>query len=635
MSEHATFLASVVAGFALVAFPVAAGTVHNTVYGKGYVYDINLPAVVKTYTEGEKEAQRAAGRKMLADLKSAVDSGAPSFTVAPGVYRLQGYRALRFSGVKDFKFIAKDVELICDDIITMGSYFFIDSCENLEIVGPIRIDADPLPYSQAVVLDYDAATGRADLQVMKGYAVPKEGDPDVVYYVFTPDGRFIPQVYQTLGDYQVKDAKRRVVSAKILRGDPKNMQRGNLVSIGVRGGGCCIIKSKNVTLRDVDAYTGNMAGWGPGNNGVSYINFRGIRRPGTNRLLGACGPQMSSPGGIVRFEGCVFENCNDDALNFQGGHMNFLAYRQIDPRTWITFGGEMDKGSEIEIYDPATFRVRARGKVKSAEVFEDAAMRVDATNMIAGAKRLQVKDLGKLRRVEFESDLRIECGDVCANRSERAEKIVIRNCYFYGSGNNVAMQSFKNVLFEDNVVESVNSGVSFMASVWWWEGAGTENVVIRNNTFINTSTAMHKGKGAVFCGFETKCPSTGSAVRVLIEGNTFRSPNNYGVLAQNARKVVIRNNEFFDVKNSVFRLDHVKDALITGNHMDNVTVPPFEFSDVENVKVVDNVFSNLGIDRGKLSVLSDARNVHIDGNEASEGKLENHLGSRKRSNTSR
>ena len=90
MSEHATFLASVVAGFALVAFPVAAGTVHNTVYGKGYVYDINLPAVVKTYTEGEKEAQRAAGRKMLADLKSAVDSGAPSFTVAPGVYRLQG-----------------------------------------------------------------------------------------------------------------------------------------------------------------------------------------------------------------------------------------------------------------------------------------------------------------------------------------------------------------------------------------------------------------------------------------------------------------------------------------------------------------------------------------------------------------
>lgn len=78
--------------------------------------------------------------------------------------------------------------------------------------------------------------------------------------------------------------------------------------------------------------------------------MRGIRRPGTNRLMGAGGCQVGNYGGNVTFDGCEFSNTADDLVDYYGGGL-FLCERQEDARTILVWCGKLALGDTVNLYE--------------------------------------------------------------------------------------------------------------------------------------------------------------------------------------------------------------------------------------------------------------------------------------------
>jgi parallel beta-helix repeat protein len=561
---------------------------------------------------------------MLAEMHKAIAEGKPDYTVAPGIYRFGEWRPIRFGAVKNFTLNAANVEFIFNDPKTVREPFLFTNCTNVTVKGPLVIESDPFAYTQATVIGSNSQTGEVTLKIMAGYDTPAEGGK-AVFYAFTPEGRFIPQVHQELSDFKLIDATNRIVTAKAGKDDvASKLQPGNPVVIGSGLAAFSIIDS-SVTLMDIDCYTGGVA-WGMSNKDISFIGVRGIPRPGTNRLLGGCAPQMTGfqDGAVVRFENGVYQNCNDDALNVSGAAQNFMAYRQDAPATLVMYGGSFAAGSDIEIYDSKSFGLKSRGTVRNVEKLNDAAMKTDARSVLTSVTKLRDVDLGDLKRVTFDKGMVMDPGDIAAKRSERAESIIVRNCYFYGSGHAIALQSFKNTLFEDNVVETVNSGLQVVANIWWWEGSGAENITVRNNTFLDTATSFSRGQSAINIGIqggEVGYTATHLARNILIEGNAIRSSRDGGIFVGNSENAVIRNNLFHGVEKSMIELVHVEHVSILSNYADQVKETPFSLRHVDHVEIESNILSNLRISPQNLTSVTNGRNVRLGENQFSTARI--------------
>ena len=139
-------------------------------------YDVNLPAFPKAYSDAEKAAQAQAGTKLISELNDVFQQhlntsghGNGSLTVPPGVYRVS--EKITIPNVLNFKLVMSNVELVTTD---NDNTFLIAGSQNLEIVGPLYLDADPIPESQGVIVGTDGKS-YVDVRTMPGYRMPNIG----------------------------------------------------------------------------------------------------------------------------------------------------------------------------------------------------------------------------------------------------------------------------------------------------------------------------------------------------------------------------------------------------------------------------------------------------------------------------
>lgn len=151
-------------------------------------YDVNLPAFPRAYSDSEKESQTQAGTNLAATLTSVFNqhlstsgnSTAGSYTVKPGVYRIS--KEITIPNVSNFKLTMSEVELITT---STNGHLQINDATNLEIAGPLYLDADPIPESQGFIVNTDSSKGSIDVQTMPGYSKPNLGSR---LKCFTTDG---------------------------------------------------------------------------------------------------------------------------------------------------------------------------------------------------------------------------------------------------------------------------------------------------------------------------------------------------------------------------------------------------------------------------------------------------------------
>lgn len=137
-------------------------------------YDASSPPFPTSYSEADKTSQAQAGAQLLSTLNGIFQqhlntTGSPaqgSYTVKPGVYRIND--SINVPNVDNFQLIMSDVELI---VTSPNAHMIINDANGFEIAGPLYLDADPIPESQAVIVGSDGSS-YVDVQVMDGYPMP-------------------------------------------------------------------------------------------------------------------------------------------------------------------------------------------------------------------------------------------------------------------------------------------------------------------------------------------------------------------------------------------------------------------------------------------------------------------------------
>ena len=572
-------------------------------------YDIHAPVYPVTYTDAQKDAQREAGRDILRQINDALAAGAHAFTVPPGVYRLpasgndglkyvNGDGCLNFRGVRGFTLHLAHTEFVLEN----GSTFLApEDASDIAVLGPVVFDADPLHLTQGVVTARDEATGLTTVKIMPGYKV--DYAPKGQIDAFSPQGVYLENPsWAGYTDLTVLDRAQGLIQLKA--GAKGLYQPGNLVAL--RDGGPVFLSAggkgaHNLTLRDIEIDTGVGFAWGGGTGDWNFLNVKGIRRPGTNRLYGAGGCQVHNDGGNVTFDGCEFSNCADDLVDYSGGGL-FTCERQESPRTVVTWGGGLSVGDTVNFYTSGGFQQDAAAKVVAVADITDPAIQADARHLIKDI--LKARDNGDkpLRRVTLDRDVTVSAGDYMENGSaNRPDHFTVRNCYFHDAGVRVMIQGFRHGLFENNTFERVSGGLALTCDAWWFEGPTVQDIVVRDNVFRDTAfrDGWGTGKAALAIGAGWAEGHTDPALPcathgATVTGNTFIGSSTGAIQISNTDHVIVANNVIrrpyaLAAPGGAIHLLGVADATVAGNRVWGSPGPCVLAEGSRRLSVRDNV----------------------------------------------
>jgi hypothetical protein len=127
----------------------------------------------------------------------------------------------------------------------------------------------------------------------------------------------------------------------------------------------------------------------------------------------------------------------------------------------------------------------------------------------------------------------------------------------------------RNVLIENCTMrESTGTAIHIGAEGDWREGAGSQNVIIRNNRILRCGRGDGTQDGASAIAINVKAPDitvAGIHNNILIEGNLIEGDQaQCGISVSGAKKVMIRNNEFSGCKTPV-KIRHSEGVRMENN----------------------------------------------------------------------
>jgi nitrous oxidase accessory protein NosD len=138
----------------------------------------------------------------------------------------------------------------------------------------------------------------------------------------------------------------------------------------------------------------------------------------------------------------------------------------------------------------------------------------------------------------------------------RLPRLEFVNSYVGSNLARAVLVKTRNVLIENcTMKESTGTAIHIGAEGDWREGAGSANVIVRNNRILRCGRGAGTNDGACGIAINVKAPDetvAGIHKNILIEGNIIEGENaDCGISVSGAQKVVIRNNTFVGCKQPI------------------------------------------------------------------------------------
>lgn len=591
----------------------------STLYDPAEPYDVNLPAHPVSYSEEQKQAQRAAGVALINGFKDAINAQQTEYRAQPGVYRLT--KGLNFSvgqHTTPFTLYLSDCQIIYEDID--APLFYLWKVESFTIVGPVKVDCDPLPFSQGRIVASDYEQKSITVDILPGYSTPEVGNKEMVlFFTYSPEGIWLPN-----GSYSSFNGKDAVLSAdgrtmtffagQTLTRDywDRLYSAGNLAALGFGPTWLFMLQGvANLTVQDLDFYSGLFCG-GNATETCTMTRVRGLRCPGTNRLYGGGGWQSGTRKGRVTLDSCEFRTSNDDLLDMSSGSMA-MVWQQTSAREIVVWDNiwrpyqDDEPGSPFEFYGK-DFTPITSAKLVSAQRIPD----TEAEPWIAPAAEFISTELKfsaptnyrAFWRLTFDKDLTLARGTLVEDVADRQMDLVMRNCVWSDAAVRVMIQSGKRLQLTNNHFVRLAGGLDVKTEAWWWQGATVNNVLIADNVFLDCNYGALWGSGdaaiSVTGGYELSgFPERYPHNNIIIRNNRIEGSSAGAIRVQNSKNVQITGNEcrnLFKLKapTAAIAVAGSGDVTITGNRVENCPGPAIKADWIDGLHCNGNTASNLG-----------------------------------------
>jgi hypothetical protein len=453
----------------------------------------------------------------------------------------------------------------------------LEQCRNVKLCG-LTIDADPLPWTQAVIEEIDPAAQTMVIRIVPGYPVP-EGDqlakPCRVLFFDGETRRELPvfddqaTAVEPLGEGRLKIAQ--FASARVFRNPVpgRPVRAGDLVALFVMYGGgsnismrdCEAVRLENITNHAASAFAYHES---KGKGGNQYVGCKLTRRPGTNRLMASRADCFHSAlmekGPLI--ENCEFSHSGDDLINIHG--FFGLILQVVSPKECIVvspYGQILGVGSKLQFSDPEASAMPREATVQSVEEIRDSAVLAEAKTLpevLLQEQKLRIRELSNnhVARVVSEQEVPLQKYDAVSCPDYSGRGAVIRGNHLHDGHIRGILLKSHDVLVEGNRIERTgHGGIVLDPEIFWLEGPFCRNIRVLDNTLVENGRASFDLAGfgvshaAIQVGvhfgkrlFPRTLVSGILNEDVQITGNRIERPAGFGIMVMNTRRAVIADN---------------------------------------------------------------------------------------------
>ncbi len=444
---------------------------------------------------GENRAGEPKPFDLQGYIDRAVQSGDRRIVVPPGTYRvLPSHRQhLVLSELHDTEIIADGVEMICTQTTRAVT---LSGCRNVSIRG-LKIDHDPLPFSQGRITAVSADRTSHDIELLDGYP----GSKAVVafkYEIFRPDTRTLRCADY---DYMVQklDARHiRVRKSHASASDPE--QVGDLIVIGAEDAPAGSIPHavfaehcSGLRLEDIDLYASNCFGFLEEDcDGSVYVRCRIDRRAAATDIAHRAEPRIRSLNadafhskGAARgpaYIGCTARFMGDDAVNIHGNyHMITEARRNV---LRVLANGKVPQAGEgVELLsyegrrlpDACVQRVEPAGKITADERAFLSRQKMD--------QGLRTRWTPNAFMLTLDRDVDLPRGSLLSSTRRMGNGFVVKGCDFgFNRSRGILIKASDGAVVGNTLTANWMAAVLVAPEYWWLESGSSCHVTIRGNT---------------------------------------------------------------------------------------------------------------------------------------------------------
>jgi len=503
----------------------------------------------------EAAATPAGEGDLRAILEAALATESPEIVLPPGRYRVdpKNQHHLVLRGLKNRTIIADGVEMICTKNTRALT---VEDCENVTLRG-LTIDYDPLPYTQARIVEISGDARQLKVQVLTGYPPLRATsekleifDPAtnrlrgrITYYnTRCEPGENGSAILTKTTNTPPEANGERVGDIAVISLKPEKGQNPHAIYAS---------SCKGLVLENVTLFTSNMFGFLENHcTGSTYKNCVVTRRPPETDFVTRELPRMRSLNADAfhsknaekgpQYEGCTAQFMGDDAIAINGD-FHFVSHGE--GKIWRVLAKRdmtMHAGDTVQIFTYDGHRISDRrilAITPAGTVTEEERHLLAEQQMDKNLKTTMITDAYDIELDEPES---VPPGTLICSANRIGNGFGIRNCRLgFNRSRGILVKAGHGEIRDNHIEGSVMTAILISPEYWWMEAGLSDDLVISGNR-IEQGGGL--GIAVVAEGGNRTVAAAGTFQRITVTDNTVVGGAEPGLLLTSIRGLAESNN---------------------------------------------------------------------------------------------
>ncbi len=485
-----------------------------------------------------------------------INTGETNIVVPAGRYRVSpnGNYHLRFDDLNNITINADSVEMICTETVQAIQ---INNCTNFKLKG-ITIDYDPLPFTQARIVEMSSDKNTLTADFIEGYSTTVKGDKLEIYDSET--GELSTTTYYGT-TYQVDYQQRKIVLQKRSNYNVANSHEkiGDIAVLGSQKNkhiphGIVPNECSGLVLEDVTLYAGTTFGFFEQNcSGSNYVNCKVDRRPLENEIVERDVRRMRSINADgfhskyatvgPKYFGCLARYNGDDGIAING-HYHVIAATDGNKLTVLPKGGNdlnLSVGDTAELVSYTGERIEdAVISAISTGPAPSSSVKVFLQNQTFHGAADNTYQAINVYYVTLNRTVDLPMGSLIASANKIGNGFEVRNCTMGPNrSRGIIIKASNGVIQDNNLGGNWGQAIKLAPEYSWLEAGSGSNITISGNSI----TECHDAAIAVYAyGGNGETAPAGAHKNISITGNFISGSSNPAIAVTSTSKLVLKNN---------------------------------------------------------------------------------------------